>query len=1196
MNPPTEAAAPGSATTAELIVLAAHALGQTRDQVASHAAHLSFVSLGGTSLRAVDLVARAEHAGAALDLPRLLGEEPLAAVLHAAQAHTPGPVRTDEAPRRERDASPAEAAMLLSEEAGSGSAWHLMFSADLDGPLDVARLGGALQAVTDRHDAMRTVFTRRPDGLRARVIPGWRPRLLQQSVDLPPGDAGVGLVHTMLASASTRLLAPFERPAVVFVLTRSGGGRHVLSLLIHHVLADGWSIGVLWREIFGHYRGASTGAAPLPVPLPDPERIDALAARRTAELAGAPTVVRFPGDLPGATEFDHRGVRLPVDLDPAVRDGVEALARRCGVTRNTVLLTAWSVTAARRLGTEDLLVGLTWAGRDSAREQRFVGLLTTLLPVRCRAGAERTVSERVADVGQAVRAALQARQVPFERLTAGLGVTADTARNALIQVAFAAHDEMVPAALDVPGLGVRIHEGHCGGAIFDALLYVQRWADRPRLCVEYATSAFTPWEAAQLVADFRGVLGELVDGANADRRVTELHRERPFSDGPFSDGPFSDRLFREGPVGEGPVRERPVREGPVREEPVREGLLVERPAGPAPGGAESRPGHTDVWRLVETVARLHPDAPAVVDPAAQARPLTYRELVRAVEAQSASLRTAGVEAGDHVIVAVPRSAREVVSVLAVLRSGAAYVGLEPGLPEHFLHRVFGLARPALVLADPGRAVELHDAGLDVPVLHPLDPWAPTVADAAVPAADPDPGRVAYIAFTSGSTGRPKAVRIPHRAVCRLVADDGVVRRAASRRFVRLAPLSFDASTLELFAPLAAGGAVVVHPDRHPTPGELAGFLAAHAVTGLWLTAGLFRLVADHAPWAFRGVDQLLTGGDTVPAAQVRRVLAACPGLRVTNGYGPTENTTFTTVHHVDDAAEVGATLPIGRPVAGTSVTVLDSSGQAVPRGATGELCTAGSGLAVDYLDDPAETERAFGHDPEGRRYYRTGDLVRWDADGNLRILGRRDRQVKIRGFRLELDGIAAELGRLPGVTDAVVAATGDDRAEARLVAGIVTAEPGPDPAALRRMAAARLPGHAVPALWAVCRSLPTTANGKVDVAALTALALGTAAPGTDDGVPERPAAHTEGPAGTRVTAEEIEDRIAEIWEDVLGTSDFGYDDRFADVGGNSLALPRIRTLLLGAYPSCDIRLTELFRYPTIAQLAAFVHGKMTDTA
>ncbi|WP_052457172.1 non-ribosomal peptide synthetase [Streptomyces sp. AcH 505] len=1126
----TETQAPA---TSALTSVAALVLGREPADVRVAAQKSSFVTLGGTSLSAVDLVARAERLGLALDLSGLLGGDPLAVSLTAtrplperAESHAPSS-------RLDRPATAGETTMLLSEGLGAGAPWRLLFSVDLYGELDREALLDAVQNLTDRHEALRTVYFEAPDGPRARVVSQWRARVRFNEWELAEGEAGVDTVHTMLSAASASLLSPFACPPVVFTLTKAGSTRHVLSLLIHHVVADGWSVGLLWRELFDHYRAAGpAGTAPGPADRPAIVA-EHIAVRRIGELSGTPTVLELPSDLRRPEVFDGRGVRVPVRLDAQLGNQCAELAQACGVTRNVLLFAAWSAALARRAGVSQLLVGLSWVGRSTLAEQATVQLATSVLPVRCELAGGQTVRSYVEAVGRDVRAAIDSRDVPRKRFSNALGVRSDARRTPLTQVGFAAHDEMVPEQLDVAGLEARLYEGHCGGATFDALLYVQRWGEQPRLCVEYASSVLTPGDASLLVADFLTVL----------RQMTENH-----------EGEITA-------VGATPAE------------------------ASAPGTAPASP--SGLWQLVEQLAGQNPLAPAAVVPDREA--LSYAGLVRAVEAQSAALYEAGVRDGDRVVIAVPRSAEEIVAVLATLRIGAAYIGLEPGAPAAVVRRVTELARPAVVLADPRRAAELASAGLAVRHVEPVDPWAPSLMAAAVPPpAAPDPERVAYIAFTSGSTGKPKAVRIPHRAVLRLILGTDVVRPKALERFLRLAPLSFDASTLEIFAPLAAGGSIAVYPNRQPTTGELARFLSTEAVTGLWLTAGLFRLVADHAPEAFSAVDHLLTGGDVVPAAQVRRVLERCPGLRITNGYGPTENTTFTTVHHVDDPAAVGDTVPIGRPIAGTDVLVVDGTGRPVPQGAVGELYTSGRGLAIDYLNDPLETERRFVLGPGRRRYYRTGDLVRWDEDANLRILGRRDHQVKIRGFRVELEEVATVLRGLPDVTDAVaVAATGG--AETRIVAGIVTGRSALDPLRLRALAAEQLPDFSVPALWAVTERLPVTANGKVDVPALTAIALATSSGASGPGNEGIEAPDEIG------EVEEIEDKIAEVWERILGSADFGYSDRFFDVGGDSLQIPLVRNELLATFPGCEIKLAEMFRYSTVGQLAAFLHAKVSVT-
>jgi acyl-coenzyme A synthetase/AMP-(fatty) acid ligase len=332
---------------------------------------------------------------------------------------------------------------------------------------------------------------------------------------------------------------------------------------------------------------------------------------------------------------------------------------------------------------------------------------------------------------------------------------------------------------------------------------------------------------------------------------------------------------------------------------------------------------------------------------------------------------------------------------------------------------------------------------------------------------------------------------------------------------------------------------------------------------------LFRLVADYRPTAFAGVTQLLTGGDIVPPEQVRTVLRACPGLRITNGYGPTENTTFTTVHHVDDPAEVDNPLPIGAPIQGTRVAVLDHTGRLVPRGGIGELYVSGDGLALGYVGMPKETSAVFGpFSPEiSGRLYRTGDLVRWDSQRRMCFLGRRDHQVKIRGFRIEMDGVARTLREHDAVTDAVVVTMTSGPGERRLLAGLVIAEPNRSTVEdVRAFAARRLPAHAVPALWAVVDSLPVTRNGKIDVARLTQLA-------------EAPAEDIQ------AELDAVEQAIAATWSKVLGTSRFGSADRFFDAGGDSLQVLRVAAGLRRLLCDYEINVQDLFAHPTISGLA-----------
>ncbi|MFI7602169.1 amino acid adenylation domain-containing protein [Actinoplanes sp. NPDC049681] len=1095
----------------DTLTVAAEVLG--REVTTADAARLSFTALGGTSLRAIECAARIElRHGLTVPVPALLGPEPLAGVLDAAVPATPAPAVAPSSGLR--PASRVQQAMLVGEQLHGGTPFHLLFSADLRGRVDPERLGSVLGALTRRHASLRTVFVQDGDGLARRVLPRWTPVVLDLPVP-PDGCDPVAAVQAILAPAAGRLLDPFRRPPVVFAVTPAGPSRIVLSLLVHHALVDGWSVGLLFRELVAGLGGADlTTTAPALEAVVAAERTGAVAerARQRAEaLAGTPTTLELPTDAPRPGHAGRTGTRLLFGLSDAARDACTALARGCGTTRNTVLLAAWSLVVARRTAVPEFVMGVVAAGRTAATLD-VVGPCLTMVPVVCQIDDAGTVADHVRRTAAGLRTALAATDVPLEDIVAALELGGDDARHPLVQVAFAAHDELVPEELGAFGVTATVHEGHCGGTVYDAVLYVQRWADRPRLALEYATDVLRPDEAAELACALNQALEEMAAGAPLAevRTMTPAQRQR----------------------------------------------LAKLGAGPDVAGPAG------IWHLFEAAVAAGPDRIAVRD-GDPARTLTYAELRNAAERQSAELAAAGVRAGDCVALAVRRSAREIVAVLAVLRLGAAYAGIEADVPASTAAGMRKAAGARIVLGDDDRAD-----------LRIIDPWDGTACRGDIPeAAGQDPERVAYIAFTSGSTGVPKGARVPHRGVVRLTRDADFLVPGATDRFVRLAPLAFDASTLEIFAPLLAGGTVDVFPDGYPTPAALATFLSERRTTGLWLTAGLFRLVADYQPHAFAGLRQILTGGDVVPPAQVARVLAACPGLRVTNGYGPTENTTFTTTHAVDDPAEVSDPLPIGRPVAGTGVAVLDQHGRPVPPGGIGELHTSGAGLALGYAGRPAETAAAFGQFAAsgGERLYRTGDLARWDGEGRLRFLGRRDRQVKIRGFRIELEAVARVLRDHAAVRDVAVVATPGE-ADRRLLAGLVADDRPGLVAEVRRFAADRLPGYAVPSLWAVVRDLPVTRNGKLDAARLRDLAQ---SPGPA-GVPSAAVL----PEGDDVTA-----TIARTWADVLGTARFGLDERFFEVGGDSLQLLRVAATLRQKLPHHDVTVQDLFACQTIRALS-----------
>ncbi|MGG2463755.1 amino acid adenylation domain-containing protein [Streptomyces sp. RGM 3693] len=1134
-----------------VINLVAKKLDQDLELIKSESTRSSFTSLGGTSLQGIAVTAEADRDfGLRLDFAALLSRAPLASVLAAAAER--GPASSEARAPASADillpTLPGQSAMLLASRVKSGRALHLLFTLEFRGGVDTWALEQAVAALVARHTSLRTVFVEGPNGLyHRRVLQKWRQPLHRETLATADAAEGVRLTQQGLAAASEKLIDPFREPAVRFVLTGLAGNpdTSLLSLLVHHALVDGVAIGLLLRECVERYAAIVTGgdtagcetSAVLGPSEPDPVAVE----RRASELAELPHLVTLPTDLPATDRPDYGGQRLAFELPEKLAERTEQLARICGVTRTAVLMTAWGIALSRRCGLGDFLIGLSVAGRNSPEAQGVVAPFTHMVPVHWRTEEDGATTAQIERTAQGIADALSA-EAPLDALVAALGAGGDLRRTPLVQVAFAAHDELVPQFLRMGGVDAVVHEGHCGGAEFDAILYVQRWHGSPRLALEYRTAALLPWEAAELAESFIAALEQMT--ARPDLAVT------------------SNRAMS--------ARQR--------------GLLASWRDGAVVGL------HAGLWELVERQARASPHAVAVRDGTVS---LTYSQLVRAASAQSAHLARAGVTPGSGVAVILERSASEIVAVLAALRLGAAYIGLDPSEPDERLGQMLAAARPAAVIGATGNAQRISAlAGFGCATVDSVDYADPPELAAPDPAPF-DPDRVAYIAFTSGTTGKPKGVEVTEGGVLRLVSVPDFVRHGPGERMLRLAPLSFDASTLEIFVPLTSGGRLEVFPPGPVAATQLTEFLVRSGTSVAWLAAGLFRTMVEYSPEAFAGLRQVLTGGDIVPASHVSALLGRFPGLRVTNGYGPTENTTFTSVYHIDGHCPPANPLPIGRPVPGTSVVILDACGLPVPPGGIGELCAGGLGLARGYLGDSKETAAHFGwSDPEtGARLYRTGDLTRWDGEGRLHFLGRQDGQVKLRGFRVETEEIRRILLRHATVTDALAVPIGADASDRRLV-GVLVTDRSPDLAEVQRLCAASLPSHSIPSLWAVVDRLPTTPNGKVDTgklvkaarpltAAPTALRRASTPPGVR--IPE-----THGEAG----AADLESVIGAAWSEALATcATFSPGDRFFDVGGGSLQLARVHSILRRDLPGYDLGLTELFEYPTIRSIVSRLRGK-----
>ena len=586
-----------------------------------------------------------------------------------------------------------------------------------------------------------------------------------------------------------------------------------------------------------------------------------------------------------------------------------------------------------------------------------------------------------------------------------------------------------------------------------------------------------------------------------------------------------------------------------------------------------------VHSVFARVAQAHPAATALVH---GARRVTYAELEAAAGRLAGQLQRAGLVRGDRVAVLADRSLETIAAFLGILRAGGAYVPIDTAYPESRVAFLLEECAPRAVLTTRELAGRLGTAPAPVRLLDDL--FAASADDGAPGWCEAGPEDTAYILFTSGTTGTPKGAVVPHRGITRLVFGQDYARFGADRRFLQLASLSFDAATLEIWGPLLHGGACVLYPGGSlPDPGELERCIADNGVTTAWLTSTLFNTIVTVRPEALRGLQELLIGGETLSVPHVRKALELLPGLQIVNGYGPTENTTFTCCHRIPAELPPGlASIPIGKPLAHGRVFVVSPELQPVPDGEFGEIVCGGAGLATGYWNREELTREKFVAPPFAAPgcpvLYRTGDFGRFLPDGAVEFAGRRDDQVKIRGFRIELGEISAVLLTHPALRDAVVVPDKRQDRVVGLVAYVVATDPAPDAAALAEFLGGRLAAYMVPGEFIFLPELPLTVNGKLDRKRLPAPRA------------EQPAAGVQAPGTPQ------EELLLAAGRRVLGVEAIGVDMNFFDIGGTSLLSIELVGEIAAAATAAALPLTaplsvvHVYQYPTIRDFAAFLAG------
>jgi aspartate racemase len=595
------------------------------------------------------------------------------------------------------------------------------------------------------------------------------------------------------------------------------------------------------------------------------------------------------------------------------------------------------------------------------------------------------------------------------------------------------------------------------------------------------------------------------------------------------------------------------------------------------GTASEYPRDSSVVELFESVVARFPERTALKF---SGNEISYGELNRRVNQLASRLIREGVTPGSFVAIYAERSIELVCGILAILKAGSAYVPLDTTYPADRIDWMIQDSGASMVLAQQKLEPSLRNvAGIrsirldEVHVAHPVD--APNPPKTAVATS------LAYVMYTSGSTGRPKGVMVEHRSIVRLVTNTNFCELGPEQVFLQLAPVSFDASTFEIWGALLQGATLVIMPPQAPSLLEIGEQIQRDAVTTLWLTAGLFHLFVDQRLSDLAPLRQLLAGGDSLSAVHVRKVLDAFPHITLINGYGPTENTTFTCCHQMRNGDQIADSVSIGRPISNTFVYLLDENRKPVERGAVGEIFAGGDGVARGYLNAADLTAERFFLDSfssrADARMYRTGDMARWLPDGTLEFLGRRDHQVKILGHRIELGEIEAVLARHPAVLQNCVVVKSSELNNKRLAAFVVlNSSAAVAPSELKMFLTRKLPAYMVPANICLVGELPLTPNGKIDRVALSSLVV------EDDLKPPL--------AGCSA----LEQQIADIWKSVLGTQRIGLDDNFFDLGGDSLLIVAIHAKLQETLHR-ELQIIDLFEYATVRSLARHIGAAATKS-
>ena len=1016
--------------------------------------------------------------------------------------------------------------------------YNMLEALRLDGALNIMALEQSLNELVRRHEILRTTFPTVDGKPIQKIAPATTLNLSIHDLQELSADEQTVQIRQIAESQAS---APFNLAfgsLVQFTLLPLSLKDYVLLLKMHHIIYDGWSLNIFFGELSQLYAAFTQG---LPNPLPElsiqyadfafwqrqwltGEVLERQVNYWQKQLAGVPPALELPTDKPRPPIQTFQGAAKSLVLDRELTQRLQHLSQQSDATLFMTLLAAFLVLISRYTGQPDIIVGSPIANRNSPQIEQLMGFFANTLALRGNLSNNPSFAEFLAQVRQTTLSAYAHQDLPFEMLVEKLQPERDLSRNPLVQVMFSLQNAPQSSG-NLSGLNIQNMPLPIGvRARFD--LEVNYWEVPGGLegvwC--YKTDLFEANTITRLAQHFQTLLQAIV--ANPQARISEL---------------------------------------PLLSPAQRHQLLVEWN-----DTQTDYPHDKCIHQLFEDQVERNPDAVAVVFKDEQ---LTYHELNCRANQLAHYLRSLGVGADELVGICLERSINMIVGLLGILKAGGAYVPLDPEYPQERLSFMLRDAQISVLLTQQSFVNKLPNHTAQVVCLdsdaHLIEECSQDNAITHVQSTN-----LAYVMYTSGSTGQPKGVEVVHRGVNRLLFGANYVYLDATQTFLQVAPISFDASTFEIWGALVHGAKCVLFPGTIPTSQNLRQEIDKHSITILWLTAALFNSIIDDDSQALSGIKQLLIGGEALSISHVRKALEHLPFTQIINGYGPTESTTFTCCYPIPRQIDVNIeSIPIGCPISNTQVYILDAYLQPVPIGVSGELHIGGAGLARGYLNRPELTNEKFIPKPfeaGGSRLYKTWDLARYLPDGNIEYLGRIDNQVKIRGFRIELGEIEAVLSQHKDVQVACVIVREDSPGEKRLVAYVVSQKQVTlTISELRQFLANKLPGYMMPNAFVILESLPLTPNGKVDRHALKA---------------PSPTSDSDKFIEAR---NKLELKLVQIWSKILKVDKIGVHDNFFDLGGHSLLASYLMAQIKQQF-SKDLPLTTLFQNPTIEQLATII--------